>query len=391
MNLHEYQAKELLLKYQIPSPPFQVIEKMADINGALKYLKSDKVVLKVQIHAGGRGKAGGVKLAKNKVEAEWHAKNMLGMRIINEQTGSRGVTVQKLLISPVVEYEKEYYLGAIVDRKNAKCILIVSPFGGMEIEEVAKNHPEALLTCPIPLDGNIAAYHLWEMANFLGWKGHLRANGMEIMRQIGKAFIELDASLIEINPLVSLPDNTLSALDAKLSIDDNALFRHLTLADLYDTDQVSSLESMARKYDLSYIALEGDIGCMVNGAGLAMATMDIIEIHGGRPANFLDVGGGADREKVREAFKIIMADSKVKAILINIFGGIMNCETLALGIVDAIKEQKLSVPVIVRMEGTHVELGKKIIKSSGLKIHIAEDLNDAALLAINRVKNAYPH
>lgn len=388
MNLHEFQAKELLLKYKIPSPPFQIIEKIEDLEPALKNLESEKVVLKVQIHAGGRGKAGGVKLAKTRQEAELHAKKLLGMRIINEQTGSKGVIAEKVLVSPLLEYEKEYYVGAVVDRKNAKSILIVSPFGGMEIEEVAISNPESIMTCPIPLDGNMHAYHLWGMANFLGWKGKTRTQGMEILRHIARAFIELDASLIEINPLVSLPEDGLIALDAKLSIDDNALFRHKSLADLYDNHQISSLESIALHYDLSYIALDGDIGCMVNGAGLAMATMDIIEYHGGKPANFLDVGGGADREKVREAFKIILSDPKVKAILINIFGGIMNCETLALGIIAAAEEQNLSVPVIVRMEGTHVEQGKKLLADSGLKIHIANTLNEAALLAVNAVKNA---
>jgi succinyl-CoA synthetase beta subunit len=389
MDLHEYQAKELLLKYKIPLPPFQVIDKLELVDASIDALKTDQVVIKVQIHAGGRGKAGGVKLAKTRQEAKEHVKNLLGMRITNAQTGANGVVAEKLLISPISKFKKEYYLAAAVDRKNAKAIIIASPEGGMDIEEVAAKRPEAILTCPIPLDGVMHSYHLWEIANFMGWKGTLRTNGMEIVKNIGKAFMELDASLIEINPLVSLENDTLYALDAKISIDDNALFRHKTLADLYDVTQISSLESIARHYDLSYIALDGEIGCMVNGAGLAMATMDIIEYHGGRPSNFLDVGGSADSKKVAEAFKIILSDINVKAVLVNIFGGIMNCETLAVGIISAATGQKLQVPVIVRMEGTHVEEGKALLVASGLKIQIATSLNEAAELAVKAVNYAH--
>lgn len=387
MNLHEYQAKKLLEKYKIPSPPFHVMTKMNELDGILDELKTDQVVIKVQIHAGGRGKAGGVKIARNREEAHAHAKALLGMKIVNEQTGPEGVIAEKLLVSPLHKFLKEYYLGATVDRKNGKAVLIVSPEGGMEIEEIAKQKPDAILTCPIPLDGVMHEYDLWNLVNFLDWKGSFREKGMELLRGIGKAFMEMDATLLEINPLVTLEDGTLLALDAKLAIDDNALFRHKSLADLYDTHQISSLESIARHYDLSYIALNGEIGCMVNGAGLAMATMDIIEYHGGKPANFLDVGGGASKEKVAEAFKIILSDSKVKAILINIFGGIMNCETLSSGIVSAAKDLHLKVPVIVRMEGTHVEEGKQILANSGLTIQIADSLNEAAEKAVQAVKH----
>lgn len=389
MNLHEYQTKELLAKYKIPVPPFRVIDNLNDLNAALDDLMTDQVVIKVQIHAGGRGKAGGVKIAKNREEAKTHVENLLGMKIVNNQTGDSGVIAEKLIISPLSVFKKEYYLGAVVDRKRAEAVIIASPEGGVEIEEVAAKNPKAIITCPIPLDGVIPSYHLWEIANFMGWKGNLRARGMELIRSLGKAFMDLDATLLEINPLVSLEDETLLALDAKLSIDDNALFRHKLLADLYDTHQISPLEQIARLYDLSYIALNGEIGCMVNGAGLAMATMDIIEFHGGQPANFLDVGGGAGKEKVAEAFKIILSDPKVKAILINIFGGIMNCETLAAGIISAAKEQNLKVPVIVRMEGTHVEEGKALLAASGLKIQIADTLNDAAQMAVKAVDYAH--
>lgn len=389
MNLHEYQAKQILSKYKIPVSPFVVIKDLSELDLALETLGTDEVVIKVQIHAGGRGKAGGVKLAKSKQEAKEHVKKMLGMRIINKQTGENGVTAETLIVTPAVTYVKEYYLGATIDRKNGRAVIIASPDGGVEIEEVAEKNPSAILTCPIPLDGHMHTYHLWEIANFMGWKGNLRSTGMELVRGLGKAFMDLDATLVEINPLVSLKDDTLLALDAKLAIDDNALFRHKALADLYDPTQISSLESIARHYDLSYVALNGEIGCMVNGAGLAMATLDIIEIQGGKPANFLDVGGGADQKKVAEAFKIILSDHKVKAILVNIFGGIMNCEILAEGIISAATEQKLKVPVIVRMEGTHVEQGKAMLKASGLRIEIANSLNEAARMAVKSVNYAH--
>jgi succinyl-CoA synthetase beta subunit len=389
MNLHEYQAKQILSKYKIPIPPFVVIKDLSELDLALETLGTNEVVIKVQIHAGGRGKAGGVKLAKTRQEAKEHVQKMLGMRIVNKQTGENGVVSEQLLITPTSTYVKEYYLGAAIDRKNGRAVIIASPEGGVEIEEVAEKNPAAILTCPIPLDGNMRTYHLWEIANFMGWKGNLRTSGMELVKHLGKAFMDLDATLVEINPLVSLKDETLLALDAKLTIDDNALFRHKALADLYDPTLMSSLESIARLYDLSYVALNGEIGCMVNGAGLAMATLDIIEIHGGKPANFLDVGGGADQKKVAEAFKIILSDPKVKAILVNIFGGIMNCEILAEGIISAATEQKLKVPVIVRMEGTHVEQGKEMLKASGLRIEIANSLNEAAEMAVKSVNYAH--
>lgn len=389
MNLHEYQAKQILSKYKIPIPPFVVIKDLNELDLALETLNTHEVVIKVQIHAGGRGKAGGVKLAKTKQEAKEHAKKMLGMRIINKQTGENGVIAEQLIITPAATFIKEYYLGATIDRKNGRAVIIASPEGGMEIEEVAEKNPSAILTVPIPLDGHMPSYHLWEIVNFMGWKGGLRASGMDLVKHLAKAFMDLDSTLLEINPLVSLKNETLLALDAKLAIDDNALFRHKALADLYDPTQISSLESIARHYDLSYVALNGEIGCMVNGAGLAMATLDIIEIQGGKPANFLDVGGGADQKKVAEAFKIILSDSKVKAILVNIFGGIMNCEILAEGIISAATEQKLKVPVIVRMEGTHVEQGKEMLKASGLRIEIANSLNEAAEMAVKSVNYAH--
>lgn len=385
MNLHEYQAKELLKKYGIPIPPQRVIETIDHLNEALAFLGTDDVVLKVQVHAGGRGKAGGVKLARGREQARESAKALLGMKIVNAQTGKAGVTAEKILISPLAAYVHEYYVGAVIDRKWGQAVLILSPEGGVEIEEVAKTSPEKILKIPIPLDGKLRSYKLWEAVKFMGWKEEAE-EGMHLIKQLAKLFMEVDASLLEINPLVKLQGGGLIALDAKLAIDENALFRHKELAKLFDSHQLPPLEAEAREDDLAYIALDGEIGCMVNGAGLAMATMDIIEYYGGKPANFLDVGGGATKEKVAQGFKILLRDPKVKAILVNIFGGIMNCETLAEGIVAAALEEGLKVPLIVRMEGTNVEQGRALLKNSGLKISVAADLSQAAEEAVKAVK-----
>jgi succinyl-CoA synthetase beta subunit len=340
------------------------------------------VVLKVQIHAGGRGKAGGVRIAKDADSSKEAAKNMLGMTIVNAQTGPKGAKAESLLISPLFNFQKEYYLGAIVDRKKAQAVLIASPYGGVDIETIAHDHPEAILQVPIEQDGRVYSYHLWELAKFMGWKGNLQEHGMRLARHLGRAFMELDASLIEINPLVALEDDSLLALDVKMSIDDNALFRHHEIAAQFDDHQIPPMEAIARHHGLSYIAFDGDIGCIVNGAGLAMATLDIIEYYGGHPANFLDIGGGASQEKVAEGFKIILSDPLVRVILVNIFGGIMNCETLAKGMIAAIPSQRTSIPLIVRMEGTHVDEGKKLLLESGLKIHIANSLAEAAEMSV---------
>lgn len=386
MNLHEYQAKEILKKYGIPVPDQCVISKSEDVLPALKSLGIEEAVIKVQIHAGGRGKAGGVKLAKGKEQILAEAKALLGMKIVNGQTGKEGVIAEKILISPISAFDKEYYLGAVIDRKSAQAILIASPEGGMEIEEVAVRSPEKILKLPIPQDGKMRNYQLWEVAKFMGWEAKEREEGLHLVKQIAKVFIELDASLLEINPLVRLKEGGLMALDAKLAIDDNALFRHRELAQAFDERQLPLLEAESRHFDLAYIALDGSIGCMVNGAGLAMATMDIIEYYGGKPANFLDVGGGATKEKVAQGFKILLKDPKVKAILVNIFGGIMNCETLSEGIVSAAREVGLHIPLVVRMEGTNVEKGKEILAKSGLKITVANGLAEAAESAVKAVK-----
>lgn len=385
MNLHEYQAKEILKRYGIPIPPFAVIATVNELDAALKALGTEEVVVKIQVHAGGRGKAGGVKIAKGREAIRSAAKELIGFKLVNQQTGPDGVISEKVLISPISPIKKEYYLGAVIDRKSGKALLIATPEGGMEIEEVAKKHPEKILKVPIPLDGKLKNYKLWEVAKFMGWKEE-REEGMHIVRQLAKAFMELDASLLEINPLVTDGKGSIIALDAKLAIDENALFRHKEIAEHFDNSQLPKLEAEAKKYDLNYIALDGQIGCMVNGAGLAMATMDIIEYYGGKPANFLDVGGGATKERVAQGFKILLSDPKVKAILVNIFGGIMNCGTLAEGIIEACREVNLRVPLIVRMEGTNVEQGRKLLAESKLKITVAKDLAEAAQESVKAVQ-----
>lgn len=379
MNTHEYQAKEILKNYGIPIPPFSVIKNAQDVPAIIKKMGLETAVLKIQVHAGGRGKAGGVKFAKTPKEIESIAKTLLGMKMVNNQTGLQGVIAHELLISPPIDIDKEYYLGVIIDREQARPLLIASPEGGMDIEEVALNHPEKILQLPIELDGSIKSFRLNRLVHFMGWKGDVAKVGMQIAKGIAKAFIDTDASLVEINPLVLSKEGKLLALDAKISIDDNALFRQKQIASYYDPTQQSPQEVAAKEWDLAYIALEGNIGCMVNGAGLAMATMDIIQYCGGKPANFLDVGGGASKEKVAIGFKIILRDPKVKAILVNIFGGIMDCAVLAEGIVAAMQELGIQVPLVVRMEGTNVAEGKRILEASKLPIITAKDLKEAAL------------
>jgi succinyl-CoA synthetase beta subunit len=382
MNTHEYQAKEILRPYGVPIPDFGVACKHQEVEHIIKALGLSQAVVKIQVHAGGRGKAGGVKFAKTPEEIVKRASELIGMKMVNNQTGPLGVIAHKVLISRPVDIKREYYLGAVIDRARAAAVLIASPEGGVEIEEVAESHPEKILTLPIGLDGALRSYQLLRLARFMGWSGPMAKEGMAIAAGVARAFVETDASLLEINPLVEDAEGKLWALDAKLSVDDNALFRQPAIAALYDPSQHSPLEVSAREYDLAYIALDGNIGCMVNGAGLAMATMDIIHFYGGKPANFLDVGGGASKEKVAEGFKIILGDPNVKAVLVNIFGGIMNCATLAEGIIHATQELHVKVPLIVRLEGTNVEEGKRLLKESGLAITTADGLAEAAEKAV---------
>lgn len=391
MNLHEYQAKLVLRKYGIPVPDFAVISDVSELKEIVEDLDLNEAVIKIQVHAGGRGKGGGVKLAKNRQEIFAYTEKLLGMRLVNNQTGPQGVVARQVLISPTVKIKKEYYVGAIIDRPNSRAVLIASPEGGMEIEEIAHRTPEKILKMPIGLDGQLRGYQLIELGKFMGWSGSLLEQGKHIFAALAKAFMDCDGSLLEINPLIETEDGRLLALDAKLSLDDNALFRQPELAAFFDPFQLEPTEAKAQKFDLAYVAMDGTIGCMVNGAGLAMATMDIIQHYGGKPANFLDVGGGASQEKVAEGFKILLSDPKVNAILVNIFGGIMNCVTLAGGIVAAAGECGLAVPLIVRMEGTNVEAGKKMLADSGLNIQIADGLDDAAQKAVSAARGTNGH
>ncbi len=378
MNTHEFQAKQLLKKFDIPVSDGIVIESIDQFEDYLKKTDWKSLVIKVQIHAGGRGKAGGIQFASTPEEARKHIKNLLKKRIVNEQTGKEGLVSHFLLLCPAIEFLKESYVGAIIDRNTAQAILILSSVGGMDIEALAHTHPESILRFPIPYDGVLKPYHLLRLTKWMGWTGELAKRGSQILKNFVKAFVESDATLFEINPLVETAEERLVALDAKLIVDENAIFRHTEYVDWYDRTQVSSYEALAHEVDLAYVSLQGNIGCIVNGAGLAMATMDIIHHYGGQPANFLDVGGGASQEKIAEGFKIILSDPHVKAVLINIFGGIMNCETLANGIIEGSKQTKIPIPIVVRMEGTNVEKGIELLTNSGIPITIAKGLDEAA-------------
>jgi succinyl-CoA synthetase beta subunit len=386
MDMHEFQAKTVLRHYGIPIPPWKVASTLEEVEQAIAELSLTQAVVKIQVHAGGRGKAGGVKFAKNKEEILSVAKELIGMKMVNNQTGPQGIIAQKVLITSPIEIKKEYYLGAAIDRMGAEPILIASKEGGMDIELVAEKYPEKILKLPIELSGEIKPFRLVRLLEFMGWKGPQAKEGAKMAKAIAKAFLETDASLLEINPLVEDDKGALWALDAKLSVDDNALFRQAEIALFYDPSQMMKTEVEAKEFDLAYVAMEGNIGCMVNGAGLAMATMDLIHLYGGIPANFLDVGGGASKEKVAAGFKIILEDPKVEAILVNIFGGIMDCAVLAEGIIAAGRESDIRVPLIVRMEGTNVQEGKRLLKESKLKIITADTLQDAAEKAVSVLK-----
>ena len=378
MNLHEYQAKELLAAYDITIPRQFVVSSIEEAFRVVEDHGLSQGVVKIQVHAGGRGKAGGVKLARDKGALLETVQKLLGMRMENEQTGPQGVIAHKVLIGDLLDYVAEFYLSLLIDRAQRCLTFILSPEGGMEIENIAHSHPEKILRLEIPESGRLRAYQIQKVCQFMGWKGAVVKQADHLLRRLVKLFIEKDASMVEINPLVLDHHQRLIALDAKISIDDNALFRHPDLAALHDPTQNPEAEERAKKYDLSYVALDGTIGCMVNGAGLAMATMDIIKYYGGDPANFLDVGGGATKEKVAEGFQIILSDPKVEAIFVNIFGGIVSCKMIAEGVIAAAKEVQLRIPLVVRLEGTHVEEGKKLLAASGLDLIVATDLADGA-------------
>lgn len=386
MYIHEYQAKNLLLRYGVPVPPFVIASNAEEVQKGITELGLNEAVIKVQIHAGGRGKAGGVKFAHNPEEIARLSSELIGMKIVNQQTGPQGVVAQSVMISPPVSIKKEYYLAATIDRSRAKPILIASPEGGMEIEEIAEKKPDRILKIPFGIDGRVRRFHLLYLAKFMGWSGELAKEGMQLVANLAKTFIETDSSLLEINPLVLTEEGSLFAVDAKFTVDDNALYRQPGIAQWYDPSQHTPNEVKAKEYDLAYIGLDGEIGCLVNGAGLAMATMDIIHHYGGEPANFLDVGGGASKEEVAHGFKIILLDPRVKSIFVNIFGGIMDCGVLAHGIVEASKQDQVHVPLIVRMEGTNVEIGKNVLQESGLNILTADTMADGAIKAVKAAK-----
>jgi succinyl-CoA synthetase beta subunit len=388
MKIHEHQGKEILSRYGVPVPKGevaftadaarQIAERLIGVSLAEASAKAGTVVVKAQIHAGGRGKGGGVKVVKNATEAQEAAARMLGMTLITHQTGPDGRTVGRLLIEEGVSIARELYLGMVIDRSTRRPVLMASPDGGVEIEKVAEETPDRIFKAFIDPALGLQAFQARELAFKLGLTGDQVGKAVKMMTAVTRAFIAADASLVEINPLIVTSAGDLLALDAKMSFDDNAIYRHPEFKALRDLNEEEPLEIEASKFSLNYIKLDGSIGCMVNGAGLAMATMDIIKLAGGSPANFLDVGGGANAEQITNAFRILMADANVRAVLINIFGGILRCDVLAQGVITAVQELGVKVPIVIRMEGTNVELGKKMLRESGLNFTTADSMGEAA-------------
>ena len=386
MNIHEYQAKELLKKFGAPVPNGVHGETSKDLLNKSKLLKTEKYVLKAQIHSGGRGKAGGIKITNSLEELKQAADQMLGKTLVTNQSGPKGKKVKKLYVEESSRIEKEFYLSCLVDRAKSKIAFISCLEGGMDIEEIANKNPEKIITTRIDVEKEISDLDCEKVIDVFKLEYDAKDQAIELIKSMYRLFIEKDASLIEINPLVLTKENNILCLDAKINFDDNAIFRHPDIYELRDLNEEDPTEIEANKQELSYIKLDGNIGCMVNGAGLAMATMDIIKLFGGSPANFLDVGGGASKDKVAAAFKMILSDKNVKGILINIFGGIMRCDVLALGVVEAAKEMKIDIPLVVRLAGTNYEKGKKILDDSKLKIISASDLSEAAKKVVEITK-----
>ena len=386
MNIHEHQAKEILKKYGAVVPEGFFALSVEELLEKAKSLKTEKLVLKAQIHAGGRGKAGGVKILNTIEELSNAAKELLGKKLVTNQTGPQGRVVKRLYVESSSKIDKEFYLSCLVDRASAKIAFISSDQGGMDIEEVAKNNPTKIITTKVNLEDQISNEDCDKIVEIFNLETATKKQAVNLIKSIYKMFIDTDANLVEINPLILTKDKKIICLDAKMNFDENALFRNPEILNLRDLNEEEETEIEASKHDLAYIKLDGRIGCMVNGAGLAMATMDIIKLYGEEPANFLDVGGGASKEKVSAAFKIILSDKNVKGILINIFGGIMRCDVLAQGVVDAAKEIKIEVPLVVRLAGTKFEEGKKILDNSGLKLISASDLSDAAKKVVEAIK-----
>ncbi len=390
MKIHEYQAKDILAKYGVPVPRGEVANTLDEATEVARRLFTNGakgVVVKAQIHAGGRGKGGGVKVAKNFVEAEEYSKKILGMQLVTHQTGPQGQKVQRLLIEETAPIDRELYLGIVLDRAKAQLVFMASQAGGMEIEEVAAKDPDAIYKEYVDPVVGFQPYQARNLAFKLGLKPTQINEAVKFMTGLYKAYVETDASLMEINPFITTTDDRLLALDCKINFDDNAMFRHKNLKELRDVAEEDPLEVEASKYALNYIKLDGNIACMVNGAGLAMATMDIIQYAGGSPANFLDVGGGANQQQIENAFQILLSDKNVQAVFINIFGGILRVDTLAQGVVAAAKNLNVKVPVVLRLEGTNVEEGRKILKDSGLKFLVGETMQDAAEKVVAAAKS----
>jgi succinyl-CoA synthetase beta subunit len=386
MNIHEYQAKQLLRDYGVPVPAGALATTPAEAEEAARKLPTGVVVVKAQVHAGGRGKGGGIKLANSPSEAKHVASEILGMTLRSHQTGPEGKVVRKVYVEAGSEIQREYYLAIVLDRSEEKLAIIASTEGGMEIEEVAAGNPEKILTVAIDPNVGLSAYQVRQVGYGLGFDADQTGKLDPFLHGCYRLFTEKDASLVEINPLVLTKGGDLVALDAKLNFDDNALYRHPDVAELRDPDEEDAREREAKEIDLAYVGLDGDIGCMVNGAGLAMATLDVISVYGGSPANFLDAGGSADQEKVREAFKLILRDPKVKAILVNIFGGIVRCDLIAEGVVAAARELGLEVPLVVRLQGNSAAEGRAILADSGLDITPVETLGEAGKAAVAAVQ-----
>ncbi len=385
MNLHEYQSKALFLEYGIPVPKGQVIEDVSELDKAVTSVTSGACVIKAQVHAGGRGKGGGVKVLDDPGELREYAGNLIGSRLVTPQTDANGLPVHRVLIEQTLDIDRELYLGLLVDRACRRVVIMCSAAGGMNIEEVAAATPEKIHTAYIKPQTGLMPYQGRDLAFSLELNGEQVGQFVRIVSALYRLFIDNDASLVEINPLIVTASGDLVALDAKISLDDNALYRHPALASLRDESQEDEHECIARRHDLNYISLDGNIACMVNGAGLAMATMDLIKLHGGEPANFLDVGGGTTAERVSEAFRLILSNSNVEAILVNIFGGIVRCDLIAEGIIEAINNIHVRVPIVVRLEGTNVEQGRKMLEECDFDIIAANGLTDAARKVIARV------
>jgi len=378
MKIHEYQAKAILARYGVPVPRGEVAFSAQEVNDIARRLGSPVVVVKAQIHAGGRGKAGGVKVVRSADAAEEVAKNLLGQTLVTYQTGPDGQKVSRLLLEEGLDIDRELYLSMVIDRSTRKPVVMISAEGGVDIEEVAAKTPEKIHRAYVEPGIGLAPFQAQRLAFAVGLSGDLVKKATRMMLSLYQAFVATDASLLEVNPLITTKGGDLLALDAKMNFDDNALYRHPDIRDLRDLSEEDPLEVEASKFSLNYIRLDGNIGCMVNGAGLAMATMDIIKLSGGMPANFLDVGGGANAEQIRNAFKILMSDTNVKAVLINIFGGILRCDVLAAGVIAAVKELHVPVPIVIRMKGTNVEEGKRMLAESGLNFTTADTMGEAA-------------